>query len=122
MDTKEIANKLAELCRQGRNEEALNTLFSENAVSVEAMAMPGMEQETKGIQGIKAKGKWFMDNHEIHSAVVTGPWPHGDRFIMGFVYDVTNKPSGKRMQMEEAALYTVANGQIVREEFFYGDE
>ncbi len=26
---------------------------------------------------------------------------------------------GKRMAMDEVALYTVANGKIVREEFFY---
>ena len=31
-----------------------------------------------------------------------------------------NKPSGQRMQMEEAAFYTIRNGKIVREEFFYG--
>jgi ketosteroid isomerase-like protein len=35
---------------------------------------------------------------------------------------VTNKPSGNRMQMDEAGLYTVSNGKIVREEFFYNME
>jgi hypothetical protein len=57
--------------------------------------------------------------HEVHSANVTGPWPHGDRFIVGFQYDVTNKPSGKRMKLDEVGLYTVSKGKIVREEFFY---
>lgn len=32
---------------------------------------------------------------------------------------MTNKPSGQRFTMDEAALYTVKNGEIVREEFFY---
>ncbi len=54
---------------------------------------------------------------EIHSASVTGPWPHDERFIVGFQYEVTNKPSGKRMKLDEVALYSVANGQVVREEF-----
>ena len=122
MTTVEIAKKLVEFCKQGKSDEALSTLFSDNAVSVEAMAMPGMERETNGIEAIKAKGKWWYDNHEVHSAVVTGPWPHGERFIVGFKYDVTNKPSGRRMMMDEAGLYTVENGKIVREEFFYASE
>lgn len=67
----------------------------------------------------KAKGEWWIANHEAHSASVTGPWPHGDRFVVGFQYDVTNKPSGKRMKMDEVGLYTVRDGKIVREEFFY---
>jgi hypothetical protein len=56
---------------------------------------------------------------DTHSSGVTGPWPHGNRFIVGFQFDVTNKPSGRRMKMDEVGLYTVENGKIVREEFFY---
>ena len=119
MSTLEIANKLVDLCRQGKNLEALTTLYSPDAVSVEAIAMPGSGQSATGLAAIKAKGEWWVANHEVHSAVVTGPWPHGNRFIVGFNYEVTNKPSGQRMHMEEAALYTVENGKIVREEFFY---
>lgn len=119
MNTMQIANRLVELCRQGKNADALNTLFAEDAVSVEAGGPPGMDLEAKGLAAIKGKGEWWAANHEVHSANVTGPWPHGDRFIVGFQYDVTNKPSGKRIKMDEVGLYTVKNGKIVREEFFY---
>lgn len=119
MNTMEIAGKMVALCREGRNLEALDSLFAKDAVSVEAASMQGMDQEAKGLAAIKAKGEWWMANHEVHSASITGPFPHGDRFIVGFQYDVTNKPSGQRMQMDEAGLYTVRNGKIVREEFFY---
>ncbi len=122
MNTTEIAKKLVELCKQGKNNEALDTLFAEDMVSVEAVAMPGIQQEAKGLAAVKAKGEWWIANHEMHSASVTGPWPHGDRFVVGFQYDVTNKPSGNRMQLDEVALYTVRNGKIVREEFFYDTE
>ncbi|MGH6630982.1 MAG: SnoaL-like domain-containing protein [Burkholderiales bacterium] len=119
MSTLDIANKLVDLCRQGKSEEALSALYAEDAVSVEAAAMPGAPQEAKGLAAIKAKGEWWFTNHEVHSASVTGPWPHGNRFIVGFQFDVTNKPSGQRMKMDEVGLYTVENGKIVREEFFY---
>lgn len=119
MSTMEIARKLVELCRQGKNTEALDTLFAEDVVSVEAGAPPGMEREARGLAAVKAKGEWWRSNHAIHSASVTGPWPHDDRFIVGFQYDVTNKPSGQRMKMDEVGLYHVRGGKIAREEFFY---
>ena len=118
MNTMDIANKLVDLCQQGKNDEA-KALYADSAVSVEAVAMPGAQQEAKGLAAIKAKGDWWRDNHEIHSASVTGPWPHGNRFVVGFQYDVTNKPSGQRMKMDEVGLFTVENGKIVREEYFY---
>ncbi len=117
--TIDVANQYVSLCRVGKNAEALATLFSDDAVSVEAMAMPGGAQEAHGMAAIKAKGQWWVDNHDIHSASITGPWPHGDRFIAGFLMDVTNKPSGKRMTLDELGLFTVRDGKIVREEFFY---
>ncbi len=117
--TFEIAKKYFELCQKHQNHIALETLFSTDAVSVEAAAMPGANAETRGLPAIMAKGKTWMDNHEIHKSSMEGPWPHGDRFIVRFTYDVTNKPSGRRIQMDETALFTVANDKIVREEFFY---
>ena len=119
MKTMEIARKLVELCGQGKHLEALDALFADDMVSVEAMAMQGMDREVRGREAVKAKGEWWVNNHEVHSANITGPWPHGDRFVVGFQYDITNKPSGMRMQMDEVALYTVRDGKIVREEFFY---
>ena len=50
---------------------------------------------------------------------MAGPWRHANRFIIGFQIDVTSKPSGQRMRMEEMAPYTVEKGKIVREGFFY---
>ncbi len=119
MSTMDIAKKLVELCRQGKNAEARETLYSPDIVSVEAGAPPGGQRESVGIAAVRAKSAWWADNHEIHSANITGPWPHDDRFIVGFQYEVTNKPSGQRMKLDEVGLYWVRDGKIVREEYFY---
>ena len=61
-------------------------------------------------------------SHEVHSGQADGPYPHGDRFIVFFKYEVTARTgpyAGKRMTIDEAALYTVRDGKIAREEFFY---
>jgi ketosteroid isomerase-like protein len=119
MNTFEVAKKYVELCNKHDNKTILETLFSPDIVSVEAGAPPGASAEVRGVQAVAEKGVKWMSEHEIHSAKVEGPWPHGDRFAVRFSYEVTNKPSGKRFPMDEVALFTVQNGKIVREEFFY---
>lgn len=116
MSISEIANQYVTLYKQGKDVKAL---YSADAVSVEAWTPPGMNREAVGLPAIVAKGEWWLANNEVHSSSVTGPWPHGDRFIVGFQFDVTMKPSGQRMQMDEMGLFTVKDGKIVREEFFY---
>jgi len=119
MTTLEVGKKLVELCKQGKNAEAMETLYAPDIVSVEAAAMANFPAEARGREAVLAKSKWWSENHTVHSAVTEGPWPNGDRFAVRFVYDVTNKPSNQRFQMEEIALFSVKNGKIVREEFFY---
>ena len=118
MNTQEIAAKLVALCKAGTFDEA-QALYAPEAVSVEAGAPPGQSREAVGLAAIKAKGEWWSANHEVHSWQVAGPWPHDDRFIVGFKFDVTMKATQHRFTMEEMALYTVKDGKIVREEFFY---
>ena len=119
MTTMEIGKELVALCKQGKNQEAIDRLYSPSIESVEPVAMPGMEQTQRGIVKIKGKNQWWVDNHEVHEGVAEGPFPHGDRFIVRFKYDVTPKHRGKRFTMEEMGLFTVQNGKIVKEEFFY---
>lgn len=119
MTTLEVGKKLVELCSQGKSKDAHETLYSADITSVEAGAPPGQSRVATGLEAINGKSQWWADNHTIHSAKVDGPWPHDDQFIVRFTYDVTFKPENKRFTMEEAALYTVSNGKIVKEQFFY---
>jgi hypothetical protein len=118
----EIGKKLVDLCKQNKNAEAIDTLYSPAVVSVEAGAPAGKDPKSSGIAAVKGKSEWWKNNHEVHKAEVSGPWPHGDRFIVRFTYEVTPKVgpmAGKRITMDEAGLYTVKDGKVVHEEFFY---
>ncbi len=122
MDTKEVGAKLVELCKQGKNLEAIETFYDHGIVSVEAQAAAGMPAVMTGIDAIRGKHKWWVENHEIHSSSAEGPFANGDRFAVIYQFDVTPKDGpmkGKRMAMKEIGVYTVKDGKIVREEFLY---
>ncbi len=116
MNTMDVAEQLVALCREGRNIEAVQTLYADDIVSHEVMEPM---QEVHGLESVLGKAHWWQGAHEVHSGSVDGPWPHGDQFIVRFQFDVTVKASGQRMQMDEVGLYTVRDGKIVEERFFY---
>ena len=117
--TAAIAEELVSLCRAGRNMDAINSLYSPDIVSVESMGNEAMPREMKGIDAVRGKNQWWTENNEVHSASVDGPFLGEDKFAVYYNYDATFKPMGKRNNMEEMALYTVKDGKIVREQFFY---
>lgn len=122
MDTKEVGKKLVDYCTRGENLKAVDELYGKDIVSVEVFGTPEMPAEMRGVDKVRGKNQWWLDNHDIHSASVEGPFPHKDRFAVKYHYDVTAKQgpmAGQRMKMDEIGLYTVKDGKIVREEFFY---
>lgn len=120
----ELGRKLVKYCNEKEFEKALEELYADNAVHVEAYQfMPDKPRETVGLIKIKEGSKEWSDNHEIHGTEVKGPYPFGDdRFAVWMMIDVTAKAgpfAGKRMKMEEVCHYTVNNGKIVRAEFMW---
>jgi ketosteroid isomerase-like protein len=119
MTTHELAQAFTTLLKQGKGDEAGKTYWSDDIVSMEAME--GDMAVLKGRKAVQGKGAWWYANHEVHSLGVEGPYVHGDQFALRFTLDVTPK-GGKRMQMDEVGLYSVKNGKIVEERFFFGSQ
>ncbi len=120
MDIKAIANELVEGCRTNQESVNLERLYAPDAVSVEAMDQ-GNGRETKGLDGIRAKHSWWAETFEVTGGQVSDPMIHGDdRFAVIFEVQGREKASGESFDMKEVAVYHVAEGKIVREEFFYG--
>src|SRR6266404_4616712 len=121
MSLRTVASKFVELCRQGKNFDVMRTMYHHDIVSVE-----GDGKETAG-QGpvIKKSEDWVADK-TFHGETVAGPFFNGanpDQFAVYFTLDVTPKSTGKRITLEEVAVYTVnADDKITREQFFYDGE
>lgn len=104
----------------GSYKTLIDTVYDPACVSVESAAPPGGSAQAAGLDAIRGKWAWWEDNHTVHETRASGPYLHGtDRFGVIFAMDCTFKPTGERTQMQELAIYTVRDGKIVREEFFY---
>lgn len=118
MTTTEIANRLAELCRQAKWEEAQKELFSADAVSIEPFATPAFEKETKGLNAIFEKGRKFESMTEkLHRVDITEPIVAGNAIAFKLTMDITMKER-PRENWEELCVYTVKDGKIISEQFF----
>ena len=116
--TKEVANRLSELFKEGKWEEAQEELFSEDAKSIEPPNVPGL-QSVEGLDNIRKKGKDFQAMvEEMHGGFTSEPIIAGNFIAFAMGMDATMKGQG-RMKMDEIALYEVRDGKIVREQFFF---
>jgi len=120
MDTATVAARHVELCSQFKNFEAMQELYADDIVSVEATPRPNGLLETAGKAAVIEKSAGWAGAHEIHGAAIEGPFLLADRFSVIFDFEVTPKATGKRVKLREIAVYTVAGGKITREEFYYG--
>ena len=117
MNTEEVAKKVVELVRKQAWHEALDTLYDKNIVSVEARTQDGSSPEKRGIDQVRGKTDWWLENMQVHSFEASGPFVAHDRFVVRYDADVTDKNSKKRFQLSEVGVYTVKDGKISREEF-----
>ncbi len=123
MSLGEFATAYIGLLSEQKFLEAVGTYYADDCVSVEASDMGGMGRETIGREAILAKNQWWLDNHEVHAFVIEGPFAHGDERF-GAIFDLEVTPTsgpeaGRRLTLREIGIFTVRNGKIAREEFFY---
>jgi ketosteroid isomerase-like protein len=119
MSIKETAEAFVTACREGREAELLENMYSREAISVEARDQ-GNGRISEGLDAIRAKHTWWSENMEMTGGNVSDPMLHGDdRFAVIFEAQGTVKATGEAFDMHEVAVYHVTDGKIVREEFFY---
>jgi len=119
MNALEIGQRLVELARADKDEQALDELYADSIVSVE-VANPGEGegQSWEGIAAVKEKHAWWNSVATLHSLTVEGPYAGigDDQFAVKFAMDITMEEQG-RSTMAEVGVYRVANGKIVHEAY-----
>lgn len=118
MTTQQIADRLVELCRQGKFGTAQKELYATDAVSTETEESPAFAKETKGLDAIEKKGQVWMEMvQEMHGVNMSDPVVADHSFACSLTMDVTMKEYG-RTSSTELCVYQVKEGKIVSEEFF----
>jgi hypothetical protein len=118
MTTQEVANRISELFKENKWNEAQNELYADNAVSIEPENSVGMKS-VQGLDAIKKKGEEFNAMiEEVHGGWASEPIVGGKFISVAMGMDVTFKGAG-RMNLDEIAVYEVKDGKIVKEQFFY---
>jgi hypothetical protein len=117
MTTKEIAERLVALCRQGSFELAQQELYAANAINVEPYGTATFAKETRGLNAIIEKGRRFAALIEqVHSISVSDPLVAGSSFACAMQLDLTIKGHG-RMALNELCIYETKDGKIISEQF-----
>jgi len=120
MTTQEVAKDLVALWKAGKFGESGEKYWADDVVSIEAGAPGGGDAVSKGKAAARGKGEWWETNHEVHGVEVEGPYVNGDQFVVRFKMDITQKASKQRITMDEMGVYTIRDGKIAEERFFYG--
>lgn len=117
MTTQQVANRLVELCRQGKILEAQEELYGDDIVCKEPSYSP--MPLTQGKKAVLEKGKMFASMiEERHAGSFGDPVVNGRFFCVPTTLDVTLKERGRTL-FEELSMYEVKDGKIIAEQFFY---
>lgn len=117
MGIADLAKDFTELLKHNDHDGAAAKYNADDIVSYEAMEGP--MAVVNGKEAVKQKGEWWQANHEVHGGTVEGPYVNGDQFAVRFSMDITAKATGERVTMDEVGLYTVKDGKITEERFYY---
>jgi ketosteroid isomerase-like protein len=118
MNAQQVASRLVQLCREGKNVEAINELYDDDIVSFEPDGSP-MQGKTVGKQAVlESTNRWFDSVEQLHSVEISNPLVSDDFFACTMKIDATYKEHGRNV-MNELCVFEVRDGRIVSEQFFY---
>ncbi len=116
MDKKQIARRLVELCREGKYPQAIEELYADDSTGHEDF-MGGATMGDKA--AIRHGTEHWLAVNDLKDNKVGDPMFFGDRFVVRFTGTMVKKDGTGEHAYEEIGLYTIENGKITKQEFFY---
>jgi hypothetical protein len=116
----DIARDFTDMLRQGQFVAARERFWAADVRSIEPHDLPdGIAAEVSGIDAARAKTiRWFGSRH-IHDLSIDGPFVTGNQFALFLDMMIAGQPSGADQPFTEIAIFTVRDGQISEERYFY---
>jgi hypothetical protein len=87
MNTEEVASEIGRFVSRAEMLEAINSLYADEIVSVEAQEIGEMPAEMRGLDQVRGKTQWFLETSQIHGCTIGGPFVARDKFVVQFDVD-----------------------------------
>ena len=116
----DVARDFTALLRQGQFEAAGGKYWADDVTSTEPVDLPsGIAAVVSGIEAMHAKSKSWFGVSRIEDICIDGPFVTGNQFALFLDMTIVNRVSGEGRSFDEIALYTVCDGKITEERYFY---
>ena len=116
----DVARDFTAMLRLGQFEAAGARFWADDITSIEPADLPdGIEAFVHGIDAARAKSRAWFAASRIEDLSIDGPFITGDQFALFMDMVIVSRASGEGQPFDEIALYTVRNGQITEERYFY---
>ena len=113
--TEEIARELIALLRESENVEAIECLYADDVHTEEAD--PARTRSGKAV--VYQSMADFAAAHDFHYTAIEGPLISGNTFALRLAFTATPRTGGQSFSVDEIGVYTVRDGKIARDQFFY---
>jgi hypothetical protein len=122
MTTQEVADRYHELARRGEIRTIQDELYAPDAVSIEPENDSRMPLRVKGLEALRQKEQQYYQDmvEEMHGGASEEPIVSPAHFACVQSMDVTLKGRGRTYKVQ-LGVFTVDQGKIVSEQFFYDD-
>lgn len=116
----DIATDVVALCRAENYQAVYDKYFTEKTRAIEPMSMDGKDPVTVWKSAIMQKAMERSKNVDTVSLEIDDPsMVNGNQFIVKMAITTKNKETGAEHAWTEYVLYTVEEGKIIEERFFY---
>lgn len=117
----EIAQDYAALMLAGETLAAAEKYWASDIVALEPTKSGANGPAIAiGKPAVLARLTSWLEANAVSELLIDGPFITGDQFALFIDMEITHRASGKRKPFSEIATYTVRDGQIFEERFFYG--
>jgi len=116
----DVARDFTAMLRLGQFEAAGDRYWADAVASVEPADLPtGIPAFVSGIEAARDKARFRFGTGRIDDLGIDGPFVTGDQFALFLDMLITDPASGSAQPFTEIAIFTVRDGRIIEERFFY---
>ena len=119
-DVQDVARDFTSMLRQGRFVDAGNRYWAEAVTSLEPIDLStNFPASVSGIDAARGKAQFRFGEGRIEDLGIDGPFITGAQFALFLDMLITDPATGTARTFTGIAIFTVRDGQIIEERFFY---